>query len=166
MRIIDHRYRLFGVVNPVDLLAVATLAVGLLVVANLLFGIFDTGAEEIVDVEFELVALGVREFEPGRVAVGDEVHAAVAGRLGEVVAVDAYPSQIEVLGADGEPVVVDSSLETDVRLTVRGRGIVDPLGYRVGGVRIQNNSRIDVATPGFEAQRAYVSYIEAVGGGR
>lgn len=166
MRVIDHRYRLFGLVNPVDLLVLATCAVAALVVANLLFGIFDTGDAEFVDVEFEVVALGVREFEPGQVAVGDELHSAIAGRLGQVVAVDAYPAQIEVLGPDGVPVTVESALETDVRLTIRGQGMVDALGYRVGGVRIQSNSRIDVATPGFEAQRAYVSYIEAVDGVR
>lgn len=163
MRLIDDKNRLFGLVNPIDLLVLAVLVVVALIAANVLFGIFETGDGDLVDVEFEIVALGVREYQPGQVSVGDEVFSAVAGRLGEVVAVDAYPSQIEVLGPEGQAVVVDSELASDVRITVRGRGAADPLGYLVGGVRIQSNSRIDIVTAGLEAERAYVSSVEAAG---
>lgn len=159
MRLIDDRNRLFGLVNPVDLFVLAVLVVAALVAVNVLFGIFDSGDADLVDVQFDVTALGVRGFEPGRVQVGDEVYAAVAGRLGEIVAVDAYPSQVEVLGEDAQAVVVDSELATDVRMTVRGRGATDPLGYLVGGVRIQNNTRLDIVTEGLEAEGAYVSSV-------
>lgn len=163
MRLIDDRSRLFGLVNPIDLFVAAVLVVAVLVAANLLFGIFDQSDEDLVDVEFEVVALAVREYEPGQVKVGDDVYSAVAGRLGEVVEVETYPARIEVLGPEGEVAVVESELATDVRMTVLGRGTADPLGYIVGGVRMQNNSRIDVVTPGLEAERAYVSSVRAAG---
>lgn len=161
MRLIDDRNRLFGIANPVDLFVLAVLVVSVLVVLNVLFGIVDENDGDLVDVQFDVVALGVREYKPGQVQVGDEVYAAVAGRLGEVVAVKAYPSQIEVLGEDGQAVVVKSKLTTDVRMTVRGRGVADHLGYRVGGVRIQDNTRLDIVTRGLEAQRAYVISVRS-----
>ncbi|MBE0417448.1 MAG: DUF4330 domain-containing protein [Coriobacteriia bacterium] len=159
MPLIDNRNRLFGLVNPIDLFVLAILVTAALVAANVLFGIFDSGDTYLVDVQFDVTALGVRGFDSGQVQVGDDVYSAVAGRLGEIVAVDAYPSQIEVLGEDGQTVVVESELATDVRMTVRGRGATDSLGYLVGGVRIQNNTRLDIMTEGLEAERAYVSSV-------
>jgi hypothetical protein len=159
VRLIDDRNRLFGLVNPVDLFVLAVLVVAALVVANVLFGIFDSGDTDLVDVQFDVTALGVRDFEPDQVQIGDEMYSLVAGRLGEIVAVQAYPSQVEILGEEGQAVVVESGLSTDVRMTVHGKGTVDPLGYLVGGVRIQNNTRIDVVTEGLEAERAYVSSV-------
>jgi len=163
VRLIDDRGRLFGLVNPIDLLVLAMVVVAVLVAANVLFGIFEGDRSDLVDVKFEVVALGVREFEPGQVSAGDQLYSSVAGRLGEIVAVEVVPSQIEVLGPDGEAVVVDSGLAVDIRMTVVGRGSADGLGYLVGGVRIQKNSRIDVVTAGLEAQRAYVSSVREAG---
>ncbi len=163
VRLIDDRNRLFGLVNPVDLLVLAMVIVAVLVAANVLFGIFEGDAQDLVEVEFDVVALGVRDFETGQVAAGDELYSSVAGRLGEIVAVDVRPSRVEVLGPDGEAVAVDSELAVDVHMTVVGSGSADPLGYLVGGVRIQNNSRIDVVTAGFEAERAYVSSVREAG---
>lgn len=163
MRLIDDQSRLFGLINPVDLLVVAIAVVAVLVVANVLFGVFEPDAGDLVDVEFEVVALGVRDFKPGQVTVGNEIHSSVAGRLGTIETVDSRPSHIEVLGPDGDPVVVDSELAQDVFMTVKAKGVPDSLGYLVGGVRIQNNSRVDIVTPGLEAERAYVSWVNEVG---
>ncbi len=160
MRLIDDRNRLVGLVNPIDLLVLAVFVVALLVAANVLFGVFEFGEAALVDVQFDVTALGVRGFEPEQVQVGDEIYSVVAGRLGEIVAVNAYPSQVELLGEDGQVEVVESKLLTDVRMTVRGRGSADALGYLVGGVRIQNNTRLDIVTSEFEAERAYVSSVE------
>jgi hypothetical protein len=160
VRLIDDRNRLFGLVNPIDLFVLAVLFVALLVVVNVLFGVFEFGDSDLVDVQFDVTALGVRGFETDQVQVGDEIHSVVAGRLGEIVAVNSYPSQVEIVGEDGQVRVVDSKLLTDVRMTVRGRGSADALGYLVGGVRVQNNTRLDVVTSEFEAERAYVSSVE------
>jgi hypothetical protein len=160
VRLIDDRNRLFGLVNPIDLLVLAAFVVALLVAANVLFGVFEFDDAELVDVQFDVTALAVRGFEPGQVKVGDEIFSTVAGRLGEVVVVKAYPSQVEIVGEDSQVVVVESKILTDVRMTVRGRGSADELGYLVGGVRVQNNTRLDIVTSEFEAERAYVSDVE------
>ncbi|MDY0086972.1 MAG: DUF4330 family protein [Coriobacteriia bacterium] len=163
MRLIDDRNRLFGLVNPIDLLVLAIVVVAVLVAANVLFGIFEHKSDDLVDIEFEVVALGVRDFDPSQVTVGDDLYSSVAGRLGKIVDVEVRPSQIEVLGADEDSVVVESRLAVDVHMTVAAEGTADPLGFLVGGVRIQNNSRLDIVTSGLEAERAYVSSVWEAG---
>lgn len=163
MRIIDDKSRLFGIVNPIDLLVLAILVAAVLVASNVLFGTFEQDSGDLVDIEFEVVALAVRDYEPSQVSAGDELSSSVAGRLGKIMDVEVRPSEIEVLGPDGNSAVVESKLTEDVFMTVAAQGTPDPLGYLVGGVRIQNNSRLDIVTPGLEAERAYVTAVWKAG---
>ena len=73
MQIIDKKYRLFGVINVIDLLVVVALLVGGLVVYRLLWGGQLGGGSrcESEDVEYTILCSPLRNYKEGQIKVGD-----------------------------------------------------------------------------------------------
>ena len=150
MRLIDDRYRLFGLINPIDLLVL------LLVVAACVAGVqllrqvsAETGAEQ--SFEYTMIARNVRDWNDDLVKPGETVSSA-AGPIGTVTSVTTKPTQVEFPTANGT-VVRPSQLEKDVYIRVRSKGNADGGAYMVSGVRIQNNARADIRTEHFDVEK-------------
>lgn len=157
MKILDRNYRLFGVVNPVDLL------VALLILAVVSVGYFMLrggsaagSRNDAVDAEVMLLVREMRDVSLN-IEVGDEMIKTGIGTIGHVASVTERPSTREVPTADGELKVVDSTLFTEAIIVVEGEGRLTDAGAVVGDVLVAANELIEVKTPRFSAKATVMS---------
>lgn len=163
MRVLDDKNRLFGVINPVDLIVLVAIVVALLVAASFLFSSKQLpGAPKLHDVEYTLVIPSVTNFKPGYVTPGDIVSKLGSGVLGTVQSVSSTPARVESMRADGGRGTYESAIYRDITLTMRGKGEATPLGFILGGIVVRNNTRISIGTPRFEGTNASVRSLKAV----
>ena len=163
MKILDDRSRLFGIVNPVDLVAVIALVAVALVVANVLFGVKATTVQTPTGVVRAVIFAGaIRNFVPDSVKVGDPLNRKAGSAMGKVVAVKTMPSINEVPTALGTLTQTASKVFTDVYLTVEGPGNVTALSANIQDEQLRSNQAIDIQTPTFEATNARINSIEKV----
>jgi hypothetical protein len=156
VRIFDDKYRLFGIINPIDLLVlllVAAVAVaGLQLLRDLRAESGDRQA-----FEYTIIARNVRDWSDDLVKPGETVRSA-AGEIGKIVSVETSPTQVEFPTETGT-VVRSSELEKDVYIRVQAEGDPDGGAYVVGGTRIQNNARADIRTERFDADYIVFFYV-------
>jgi len=150
VRILDDRYRLFGLINPIDLLVL------LLIVAACVAGVqllrelsAETGDRQTF--EYTMIARNVRDWNDDLIKPGETVRSA-AGPIGTVLSVTTKPTQVEFPTESGT-VVRPSGIEKDIYVRVRAEGDADGGSYMVSGVRIQNNARADIRTDHFDVEK-------------
>lgn len=165
MRILDDRYRLFGIINPVDLIAVLVVIAGVFVAANMLFGDSQPTAvtKETVPVTFSVFYPSVPKevYESADFAEG-EIVAKVGGKpLGTLVSWETTPS-VQNIEVDGRLVAVESPTTIDVILEVEGEAEKTKKGLLVGDVLVKNNLSVQVETPDFQGKSRIIR-VEAEG---
>lgn len=152
MKILDRNYRLFGVINPIDAVALLlVVAVAMVGYTFLRGGPAVGGDENLTTVRVTLVVRDMR-IGPVGIDVGDEVIKSGAGTIGTVTAVSVAPSMREVPVADGSLRLVESELQQDVTVEIEGKGRVADGGVMVGDVLLAVNEQIDMKTPRFAAK--------------
>jgi hypothetical protein len=154
VQIIDKKYRLFGVINLIDLLVVIALVVGGLVVWKLLWGGSTTTVPtaKLQDVEYTILCGPLRNYTDGQIKVGDPVSTKTSGKsIGTVVSVTSTSTPIDVFsGPDGGVKAFSSQVYTDVFIKVKAKGDPTATGVSVGDTQIRNNENIQVVTPTFQ----------------
>jgi hypothetical protein len=164
LKILDDRSRLFGIVNPVDLVAIIAVVAVIVVIANVLFGV---RASTVVQPQTGVVratvyAGSVRDWVPTSVKIGDPMNRKAGNAMGKVVAVQASPAINEVPTADGTLKMTKSKIFTDVYITVEGPGNITDTGANLQDEQLRSNQQLDIQTPLFEATGARIRKIEKV----
>lgn len=164
MKILDDRSRLFGIVNPVDLVAIIALVAVVLVVANVLFGV---KAATVVQPQSGVVraivfAGAIRDYVPGSIKVGDPMSRVSGNGMGKVVSVKATPAINEIPTATGALKETTSKIFTDVYITVEGPGNITASSANIEDEQVRSNQEIDIQTPTFEALKAHIRNIQKV----
>jgi hypothetical protein len=167
VQILDRKYRLFGVINIIDLLVVIALVVGGLVVWKVLWG-GGTSAAPVAalhDVEYTALCSTVRVYSDGMIKAGDPVSTKTSGKsIGTVVSVRSTPTPGDVLNPmTGKVGPYESSVFLDVYIQVKAKGDPTPTGVSVGNTQLRNNEIIQVVTPTFQCDTALVSDLKIVG---
>lgn len=158
MKILDEKSRLFGIINPVDLLLIVAVLIVLFIVASVLFpSVSPTKPAPSQKVRVTVLAGGLRDYVPGSIKVGDPVNRKTGGKMGNVVLVDAVPAVFEEPTAAGQLKKATSSLFTDVYVTIEGPGQINPgVSAFIGDEQVRSNQDIDIQAPTFEAVKAKV----------
>ena len=108
MKILDEKSRLFGVINPVDLLLILGVIVVLFIVASVLFpNVSPTKSAPSEVVRATILVGGVRGFVPTSIKVGDPMNRKTGGKMGKVTDVKAQPAVFEEPTAAGHAQAVD-----------------------------------------------------------
>ena len=163
MKILDERSRLFGIVNPVDLVAIVALVAVALAAANVLFGVKAPTVQSPTGLVRATVFSGsIRNFVPGSIKIGDSVNRKSGSAMGKVIAVKSAPSVNEEVTALGKLKEARSQLLTDVYITIEGKGDITAVSANIEDEQLRSNQEIDIQTPMFEAIRARVTTIEKV----
>ena len=163
MKILDDRSRLFGIVNPVDLVAIIALLVAALAIANVLFGVKAATVQSSTGTVRAVVFVGaVRNFVPDSLKAGDPVNRKGGGPMGKVVSVRLTPSTSEQITPAGTLTTTRSKALIDLYVTVEGPGTITPVAANIGDEQLRSNQSIDIQTPMFEATGARVNAIEKV----
>jgi hypothetical protein len=161
MRVLDDRSRLFGLINPIDLVALIGILAAVGVVLVLLYGAPGEAEADTVPIEFDVLAVRLYAFDAESIVIGETLAEQTAGALGEVVSVTVEPASLDVLTDEGL-VWKDSETMVNVRIRVRAEAVETEAGYAVRGLPIRENGMLNVSTRGFGAQKAYITDVEAV----
>lgn len=161
MRLVDERYRLFGLINPVDLVVLFAILAVAAAAALLLFGAPGKAEQKSATIEFDVLAVRLEEFNPSSLKVGEILTERTAGKLGEIVSIKVEPASLDVVKGD-KLVWEQSAVLKNVRIRVRANALVTDAGYVVRGVAIRENTMVNVFTPGFEADHSYVTNVKLV----
>ncbi|MRR13595.1 DUF4330 domain-containing protein [bacterium] len=153
VKLLDENKRLFGVLNPVDLVAVL-LAIALVVVlATVLFGggpAAPVTSRDEVDVEMVLEG-PIGEFDEVQYAVGQELsRVGGLGLMGTVTDIEVGPAEREVYDAEGKPVVATSPTTRTLTITVRGKGQITDSAASIGSEKVRQNQVFDAQLPYFQ----------------
>jgi hypothetical protein len=163
----DKKYRLFGVINIIDLLVVVALIVGALVVWKLLWGGSSSAVPtaKLVDVEYTLLCSYTRDYKEGQVKVGGPVSTKTSGKsIGTIVAVTSNPSPGDVFNPlTGKLESYQSTYWKDVRIRVKAKGDPTSTGVSVGDTQIRSNAVIAAVTPTYQCDTAIVTNLK-IGG--
>jgi hypothetical protein len=159
VRLFDEKYRILGIINPLDVLVIIVLAA----LAFVAFGLLSDEPATVAEtrtITYSLVCPAVPASSDGLVSVGDPITKLGVGEIGTVTAVTSVPSPFEQW--DGERVVVyESELLVDIVITVEAEAQDTDLGYLVSGVVLRNNTVLAIATKTFEFSTAQVLDLEA-----
>jgi hypothetical protein len=167
VQIIDRKYRLFGVINLIDLLVVIALVVGGVVVWKLLWGGGSPAVPtaKLQNVEYTMMCVGLRNFSEDQVKVGDPVSTKTSGKsIGTVTSVRSAPTPGDVFNTSTnkiEPYV--STFSKDAYIGVKTKGDPTATGVSVGDSQIRNNENILMVTPTFQCDTAIVTNLK-IGG--
>ena len=166
MRLFDEQKRLFGIVNPIDAIAILAAVVVVVVVANVLFGVnpktirVGHGNRK---VEMVVRCPNVTFFDPSYISAGEKaIKVGGANVMGTVSSVRSESSTVEAFDADGNPHVSHSSIARDVFVTVDGTGDISGDGAFIGDEQVRVNMLFDFATPRFQADRCRVIALKVV----
>jgi hypothetical protein len=167
VQIFDRKYRLFGVINLIDLLVVIALVVAGLVVWRLLWGGSSTAVPtaKLRDVEYTIVCTSIRDYSEGQIKVGDPVSTKTSGAsIGTVASVSSNPTPGDIFNPNsGKVERYESTVASDVRVKVKAKGSPTPTGVSVGNSQIRNNGNIQMVTPTFQCDLAVATGLK-IGG--
>ena len=167
MQIFDRKYRLFGVINIIDLLVVIALIVGGMVVYKLLWGGNTSAAPatKLRDVEYTLVSTSIRDYADGQIKVGDPVSTKTSGAsIGTIASVKSNPTPGDIFNpSTGKVEQYASTVASDIRVRVKSKGNPTATGVSVGNTQIRNNEIIQMVTPTFQNDLATVTDL-TIGG--
>lgn len=146
---LDEKKRLFGVINPVDLVAILLAVAAVLVLAQVLFGKAPTApaaaAQDTIEVELvgTIEKLGDYQYE-----IGQELsRLGGVGVMGTLVEASMAPARREVFRDDGTVVWAISESQNELRMKVRGKGTMTAEGASIGFERIRQNQVFDAQLP-------------------
>jgi hypothetical protein len=167
VQILDKKYRLFGVINIIDLLVVIALVVGGLVVWKVLWG-GGTSAAPVAalhDVEYTVLCSALRNYSEGQIKVGDPVSTKTSGTtIGTVSSVRSTPTPGDAFNpVTGRIQPYESTYASDVYINVKAKGDPTPTGVSVGNTQMRNNEIIQVVTPTFQCDTAIATDLKIVG---
>lgn len=163
MKIFDEKKRLFGIVNPVDLVAILLAVTLILVLVTVLFGRPDTvlDSDAVGDGTVEIVVVGtLPAAESYPITVGQEVNrVGGAGLMGNLHSYETRYTPREIMIGE-ELTTMDAITSKDIELTVRGAGSIEEAGASIGAERVRYGQLIEVQLPYFQMHARIISLRE------
>lgn len=160
MRIVDEKGKLFGLVNPFDLVA-------LLLVIAVAGGIYlklrpGNTPRETAEVEVTVVAPFVRPAAAEAVKVGDRLVAKGSFTDARIVEVRVEPGLIATTRADGTRLLTRDPYNKDVYATIRGKAVINEPDLQIGRqeVRIGKNFFLKTQTVELRAEVTGIKTLE------
>lgn len=166
VQIIDNKYRLFGVINLIDLaVVVAVLAGGFAVYKVLTPSALPTvGSGNTKTVQYVFLCPQMRTFTPAQIKIGDLLYKTTGKAIGKVTAVKLVPTTGEVYDPVSRKMVqYGSTVITDVYVTVVGQGQPTPTGVAVSDLLLHANQPMPIMTSTFESDTALIADMKIEG---
>ena len=167
MQIIDNKYRLFGVINLIDLAVVlALLAGGYAVYKVLSPGAAGKTAKSgtTKTVEYVLYAPSLRNFSSSQLKVGDPVYKVSGTTIGKITAGKAKPTTIDIFDVTSNSMrATGSAVATDVYVTVVGQGQPTPTGVVVADLLLHAGQTFPFMTPTFQSDVGSIADMKIAG---
>ena len=169
MKFFDSKYRLFGVINVIDLIVVLAIVVGGLVVYRTLspksVGPVQGGAQSGgTAFTYQLYCASIRYATADQIKIGDTVSKATGKAIGVVTAVKVVPTSVDVFDyTQAKFIAYPSGVLKDVLIDVKSNGQPTATGVVVGDLPLHSNQLVPVITSTFEADNAIVTNLQIAG---
>ena len=138
MKIMDNNGRLFGKISIIDVLViavVAVLAVAMYLKTNTMTHTSTALPSDVI--EYEVKVQNVQPYVAEAIRVGDKVYDEdnpSVGCVGEITAVETMPGTEQVTFRDGTADIVTTQDTVDLRVSIRGEGLIDGKSYLLNRV--------------------------------
>jgi hypothetical protein len=151
VRLLDERRRLFGIVNPIDLVALfLAVAVAVVVVFVLAGGSPTEAVSTHPKIEIEMVAVAtVPDIGDFDIQSGDVVSRVGGGEIGTLESFEIKPSASDEAQNAGAVLMTGDEPLVDIWFTIRGSGTFADDGASMGEERIRQNQILELQLPLF-----------------
>jgi hypothetical protein len=165
VKFFDTKYRLFGVINIIDLVVVLAILVGGYAVYRVLApkgaeskGVVGTSAT------FDVVCPSTRNITVDQIRVGDKLYKNSGKPLGTVTAVKIVPTPSEAWDATQNKIVpFASTVFSDVIISASATGQPTDTGFAVGDVLLHSGAPMPVMTSTYDCDTAYLANLKISG---
>jgi hypothetical protein len=166
VQVFDRQYKLFGVINLIDLVVLlAALVAGFAVYRVLAPEPTPTGVATGTEVHYTVFCPQLRWVGPEQVKVGDAIYKATGGgALGKVEGVRATPTPSEAWSVKRDALVpYESSVYRDIWIDVVVKGKPTPTGVAVGEALLHGGMPMPVMTSTFQCDSSFIATL-TIGG--
>lgn len=165
MKFFDSKYRLFGVINVIDLVVIlAVLALGFGVYKVLTPKSNSSKAAALKTATFDIQCLNIRGFTPDQLKVGDKIFKNTGPEMGVVESITVTPAIGEVWDQNNHKMVQYQSLILqDIIIHCRAQGTPTPTGFAVGQLLLHSGAPTPVMTSTFDCDTSYLGNLQIQG---
>ena len=165
VQIIDNKYRLFGVVNLIDLVVVFAVLAGGFAVYRVLSPTTPVAVtKDTKAITYTVFCPAVRNATADQIKVGDQIYKTTGKSIGKVTAVKIVPTPGDVLDpATGKIVGYQSTFATDVYITAVAQGQPTATGVTVGDIQLHGNQPMPIMTSTFQCDTANIADLKIAG---
>ena len=166
MKFFDTKYRLFGVINVIDLVVILAVLVGGFAVYRVLSPKISGGKSAAdKDITVDVVCPSMRGIVAANIHIGDAIMKNTSGKpFGTVTAVKVIPSLSETWDNTlHKAVPFQSTVYSDVIISVAGKGQVTANGVVVGDISLHSGQPFPVMTSTFDCDTAYLANLKING---
>jgi hypothetical protein len=165
VQVFDKKYRLFGVINLIDLaVVIAVLIAGFAVYRVLSPAPTETGTAEGKEVRFTVLCPAIRGVTVQQIKIGDALYKTSGKPIGKVTAVRILPSQSEAWDTESGSIrPYDSTVFKDIWIDAVVTGIPTKTGVAVGDLLLHGGTPMPVMTSTFQCDAASVATMTIVG---
>jgi len=166
VQIIDEKYRLFGVINLIDLAVVLAVLAGGFAVYKVLTpsAVPTANARNTKTIEYVFLCPNVREYSPSQVRLGDPIYKTSGKLIGKITAIRATPTPGDAWDVTGRKIAhFSSTIATDVYITVVGEGQPTTTGVAAADVLMHANQLMPIMTSTFQSELATIVSMKIAG---
>lgn len=165
VQVFDKKYRLFGVINLIDLaVVIAVLVAGFAVYRVLSPAPTETGAVKGKEVRYTVVCPALRRMSADQIKVGDGLYKATGKPIGKVTGVRITPTVGEAWDPDTKSIrPYNSAILNDVWIDAVVTGTPTKTGVAVGDLLLHGGAPMPVMTSTFECDSAMITTMTIVG---
>lgn len=165
MQIFDRKYRLFGVINLIDVLVI----VGVLVAAFAVYRVLSNDKEKTVtdtgkDITYTVFCPNIRNIGAEQIKVGDALYKNTGKPIGKVTAVRIVASPVDVYDVQTQTLKrLQSTFNRDIFIDVAAKGVPNATGVVVGDLLIHGGQPMPIMTSTFDCDTATIATL-TIGG--
>jgi len=164
VQIFDRKYRLFGVVNLIDLVVIVAVLVAAFAVYRLVSHNKNAANSGTTNVAYTILVPAQRGVTAKQIKVGDTVYKVTGKPVGTVTAVRVTPALGEVWDQQtGTLKQYQSSIAGDVWIDVAVKGTPSPTGFAVGDLVLHGGQPLPIMTSTYEGDAASITTMTVVG---
>jgi hypothetical protein len=165
VQVFDKKYRLFGVINLIDLaVVIAVLVAGFAVYRVLSPAPTETGSATGKEVHYTMLCPTLRGVTTDQIKVGDGLYKTSGKPIGKVTAVRSVPTPSEAWdSASGSIRPYNSGVYKDILIDAVVTGTPTKTGVAVGDLLLHSGSPIPIMTSTFECDTASIATMTIVG---
>jgi hypothetical protein len=165
VKFFDSKYRLFGVINLIDLVViVAILAGGYALYRVLAHKGAGGGKGSGVTATFDVICPSTRYITADQVKVGDLLYKNTGQQIGQVTGVKVVPSPGEVWDSNLHKIEqYQSTYVYDIIISAKTTGQPTQTGFAVGSVLLHSYGPTPVMTSTFDCDTAFLSNLKISG---